>query len=145
MKLCFPQLDNPAGSLQSRWLQVQLLVALLPLCMPGLALAKETGDYAVPSLNGFAPVRTFSADTDEIQDGTEESVVSVYRNDFGDQIGSISTNGHIWLWSRRDRNYEQNRQDTSLNFSIRDFDCSGKFRERYASGEHFFLPQCLRK
>ncbi len=145
MNLCFPQLDNPTAPLQSRRFRVLLLVALLTLGMSGSALAKENGEYAVPSLKGFALVRTFTADTDETQDGTEESVVSVYRNDFGDQIGSISTNGYIWLWSRRDRNYEQNRQDTNLNFSIRDTDCSGVFRERYASGEHFFLPQCLRE
>lgn len=145
MNLYSFRLDNPADSLQSRWLHVPLLVALLTLYTPELALAKETGDHAAPSLNGFIPVRTFTANTDEIQDGTEESVAIVYRNNFGDQIGSISTNGYVWLWSRRDRNYEQNRQDTNVNFRIRDSDCSGKFRERYASGEHYFLPQRLRK
>ncbi|MBM4271793.1 MAG: hypothetical protein FJ139_06545 [Deltaproteobacteria bacterium] len=119
------------------------LIAVVLLSLMGTqTYAMEKGEFQTPSLEGFLFNRQFKIDEDE--DGIKESDVTIYKNPSGDQIGVISTGGIIWLWSRRDHDYLHNRTDINRNYSIRDSNCDAIFDERYATGEPFYLPNCLK-
>src|SRR5574340_1016424 len=74
----FSRQDNPADPLQSWRLHVPLLAALLMLCTPGSAHAKETGVFQPQSLEGYEFKKSWTVDADRVKDGIKETTIEKF-------------------------------------------------------------------
>ena len=118
-----------------------ILVALCgALFCPGASsVARETGSFSAPVLDGYTLSREFDGDGDG--DGVEETRVRQYRNSAGDSVFYMSITHVRWAWSLD--THGDDDTDISSNFVIRDSNCDGVFDERYAIDEEFHVPACL--
>lgn len=116
-----------------------LLLAMIFIAagMPSLARASH---FDPPSLEGFTPAGEQDADGDG--DGVNETRIQKYHNAAGDSIYSMTTNGHLWVWSLETKG-ESN--SGPRNYVIRDSDCDGIFDEVYGLDDEYYLPDCVKK
>jgi hypothetical protein len=116
-----------------------LTTALAFLILTGTAAtAMETSYFGAPSLVGFNKTGEENADGDG--DGIKETHVIHYKNEAGDLLFSMTTQGTLWAWSRQ----SHTAGDPLENYVIRDSDCDGVFDERYTLEEEFHVPDCLK-
>ncbi len=138
----FSRQDNPADPLQSWRLHVPLLAALLMLCTPGSAHAKETGVFQPQSLEGYEFKKSWTVDADRVKDGIKETTIEKFVLDKRRVVLKWTTNGKTWCWSVLG-NYPD-KSDNVNNYAIRDAEGKGIFTEKYPANEQFYLPAWIK-
>ena len=123
--------------------QAQSLALLILVGILGGGFASGTVNatqFNPPSLDGYRLTDEYDADGDG--DGVKETHVQQYFNADGDSIYSMTTNGHLWVWS-----LETKGQATGgpQNYVIRDSNCDGVFDEVYSLDDKYYLPDCVKK
>jgi len=121
---------------------VPLVLAMLAALLgaAGMPDAAQASHFNPPGLDGFSPSGEQDADGDG--DGVKETHIQQYRNQSGDSIYSMTTNGHLWAWSLETQG---DANSGPQNYVIRDSDCDGIFDEVYGLDDKYYLPACVNK
>lgn len=106
------------------------------------AYPMEKGNFQPPNLEGYTIDRVGYLDKDEMKDGVKETRLDVFKNSSGQLILKYTTNGKIWAWGVV--NKPNDIKDLVNNYVLRDSKGNGDFDERYASNEHFYLPEWVK-